>query len=72
MVVALESEAYAQLKAVTKVSPSDVVSDALTQWIEEWIRKHGPLPYEAADRPEYVSRLADSLRASLRAELDHH
>lgn len=70
LVVSLETEAYASIGSVTRVSPSDIVSDALTQWLKAWISKHGSLPYSPEERGEYVARLAETFRGELRSELD--
>lgn len=69
LVVALKTEAYAALGSTTKVSPSDVISDALDAWLRAWISDHGDLPYSPEERAAYVSKLTESIRAELRAGL---
>lgn len=69
LVVALKTEAYALLGSSTKVSPSDVISDALDQWLRAWIEQHGPLPYSVDERAAYVAQLAENIRRELRSGL---
>lgn len=70
LVVALKTEAYAALGSTTKVSPSDVISDALDAWLRGWIGEHGSLPYSQSDRGAYVAKLTESIRNELRSGLD--
>lgn len=68
-IVALETEANARIGSATKVSMSDLVSEAMENWVKHWVGKHGALPYEPEQRAEYVDRLAKSLLAEHRATL---
>lgn len=69
LVVELKTEAYAALGSSTKVSPSDVISDALDSWLRAWISENGPLPYSKDERGEYVTRLTERIRTELRSGL---
>lgn len=72
LVVELETEAYAAIGSVTRVSPSDLVSDALALWLRAWIERHGPLPYSPEERRAYVAQLAGKFQADLRDQLNQH
>ncbi|PZR07101.1 MAG: hypothetical protein DI536_29020 [Archangium gephyra] len=69
LVVALKTEAYEVMGSTTKVSPSDVIADALDAWLRNWVSQHGALPYSEGERADYVRKLAGTLRQELRSEL---
>lgn len=69
LVVDLESQAYARMGGTTKASMSDLIEAAVEQYLRDYIKDHGPLPLTAAERAEYVKRLAEAHQKSLRDDL---
>ena len=68
-IVEIEREAYVELGADSTVSLSDVVSDALTNHVTAWLKKYGPIPQGAAERKEFVRRVAAKMRSEASDQL---
>jgi hypothetical protein len=65
-IVELETEAYKQMGGVTKKSLSDVVEEAVEDFVAAYMKKNGPLPLNDAERRAYVKKLAEKNQAELR------
>lgn len=68
-IVAVEREANAQNHATSKTSVSDLVDDALADWVGRWLQRHGPIPPEGAERKVFVKKLATAKLADAEAQL---
>lgn len=65
----LENEAYVVMGGESKKSLSDIVSEALNEYVSAWLHDNGPLPHNPAERREYVKRLAARNLEKLREQL---
>lgn len=65
----VENEINAQMGAESKVSISDLVSDALADFVRTWIRVNGSMPADKAARAKWVADLASARVAKLHAQL---
>ncbi len=65
----VENEINAQMGAESKVSLSDLVSDALADFVRAWIRVNGPMPTDKAARAKWVGEIAEARVAKLHAQL---
>lgn len=68
-IVEVAREAFEEMGAESKVSHSDIVSEALTEYVTSWHARHGPIPSTAPERREYVRKVAAALTADARAQL---
>lgn len=68
-IVAAEREANALNGATSKTSVSDLVDDALADWVSRWLQRHGPVPTESAERKAFVKKLAAAKSADAEAQL---
>jgi hypothetical protein len=65
----LENEAYVAMGGESKKSLSDIVSEALDEYVASWLRENGAVPSGPAERREYVKRLAARNLEKLREQL---
>lgn len=65
----VENEINAQMGAESKVSLSDLVSDALADFVRGWIRANGQMPADKSARTKWVADLAEARVAKLHAQL---
>ena len=68
-ILGLENEAYVVMGGESKKHLSDIVSEALEVYVQVWIAENGPLPESAAERREYVKKLAARNLEKLREQL---
>lgn len=68
-IVALEREANALNGATSKTSASDLVDDALADWVARWLQRHGPIPQDASERRAFVKKIAAAKSADAEAQL---
>lgn len=68
-VLGLENEAYVEMGGETKKYLSDLVSEALELYLSTWIAENGPLPESAAERKDFVKRLAARNLLKLREQI---
>lgn len=64
----IENEAYVVMGGESKKSLSDIVSEALNEYVSNWLHDNGPLPLPS-ERREYVKNLAARNLAKLREQL---
>lgn len=68
-IVTAEREANALNHATSKTSVSDLVDDALADWVGRWLQRFGPIPTDATERKAYVKKLAAAKLADAEAQL---
>lgn len=57
-ILELENEAYVVMGGESKKSLSDIVSEALSEYVASWLHDNGAFPSNATERREYVKKLA--------------
>jgi len=68
-ILELENEAYKVMGGESKKSLSDIVSEALNEYVSAWLHDNGSLPTTPVERREFVKRLADRNLEKLREQL---
>jgi hypothetical protein len=68
-ILELENEAYVAMGGESKKSLSDIVSEALNEYVSAWLHDNGSLPTSPAERREFVKRLAARNLEKLREQL---
>lgn len=68
-ILELENEAYVVMGGESKKSLSDIVSDALDEYVGAWLQENGALPTTPTERREFVKRLAARNLEKLREQL---
>ena len=68
-ILKLENDAYVVMGGDSKKSLSAIVSEALTEFVANFIHDNGPLPQTKAEHVEYVKKLAARNLAKLREQL---
>lgn len=68
-IVEVEREANALNGATSKTSTSDLVDEAIADWIARWLQRNGPVPAETPERRAYVKKLAGQKLADAEAQL---
>jgi predicted RNase H-like HicB family nuclease len=65
----IENEAYVVMGGESKKSISDIVSEALNEYVAAWLQENGEIPASPAERREYVKKLAATNLEKLREQL---